>query len=240
MACIRFLHLALWTSAVALLAAIAMPVHAFADAPIAAPDAAARPRIADFVAEAARRFAIDERWIYAIISIESAGNWRAVSPKGASGIMQIMPATWARLRARYGLGGDIFDPRDNILAGTAYLRELLDLYGSPGFLAAYNAGPGRYEDYLRRGRPLPDETVAYVRRLTSPGSMAAPQSFATAAPLRPDWTGSPLFAGRSIATPSASPGEPVAAAAGDGSPRPAAVSPHSATLFPALSGHPAR
>ena len=66
-----------------------------------------------------------------------------------------MPGTWARQRVRFGLGSDPFDPRDNILAGTSYLREMYDRYGAPGFLAAYNAGPGRYEDYARRGRPLP-------------------------------------------------------------------------------------
>jgi len=233
----RVPHLA---AAVALCAAIAMPMRASADTPMAVPATAGRPGIADFVAEAARRFAVEERWIYAVIGIESAGNWRAVSPKGASGIMQIMPATWRRLRARYGLGTDIFDPRDNILAGTAYLRELLDLYGSPGFLAAYNAGPARYEGYLRRGRPLPAETVAYARRLTSPGLMAAPQRFAPAKAPRLDWAVSPLFAGRSIATPAASSGEPVAAVGGEGLLRPAAVSTRPATLFPALSGHPAR
>ena len=72
------------------------------------------------------------------------------------GLMQIMPRTWAELRARYGLGADPYDPHDNILAGAAYIRELHDRYGAPGFLAAYNAGPGRYERHLATGRPLPD------------------------------------------------------------------------------------
>jgi hypothetical protein len=75
-----------------------------------------------------------------------------------------MPATWAELRVRHRLGGNPYDPRDNILAGAAYLREMHDRYGSPGFLAAYNAGPGRYEEYLA-GRPLPAETRAYVAAL---------------------------------------------------------------------------
>ena len=95
---------------------------------------------------------------------ESAGNPRAVSSAGAMGLMQIMPGTWAELRIRHRLGRDPFDPRDNILAGTAYLAELHQRYGSPGFLAAYNAGPGRYEEYLA-GRPLPAETRAYVDAL---------------------------------------------------------------------------
>ena len=97
--------------------------------------------------------------------VESPGDRRAISPKGAIGLMQLMPETWKDLRARYGLGRDAYVPRDNILAGAAYLREMHDRYGSPGFLAAYNAGPGRYEDYRDRRRPLPSETIAYVAEL---------------------------------------------------------------------------
>ena len=74
---------------------------------------------------------------------ESFGDVRAMSPKGAMGLMQIMPETWAALRSRYGLGADPYDAHDNIMAGAAYLRELHDRYGTPGFLAAYNAGPAR-------------------------------------------------------------------------------------------------
>ncbi|WP_163333825.1 lytic transglycosylase domain-containing protein, partial [Klebsiella aerogenes] len=59
-----------------------------------------------------------------------------------------------------------YDPHDNILAGTAYLRELLDRYGSPGVFAAYNAGPSRYEEHLAGGS-LPDETRAYVAKLAN-------------------------------------------------------------------------
>jgi hypothetical protein len=83
----------------------------------------------------------------------------------ASGTVQIMPKTWTELRARYGLGADPYDPRDNILAGAAYIRELCDRSGAPGFLAAYNAGPGRYERHLATGRPLPNETQPYVATL---------------------------------------------------------------------------
>ena len=119
------------------------------------------------VSEAAHRFDIPERWIYAVMRAESGGDRRARSSKGAVGLMQIMPETWRDLRARYGLGADPFDPHDNVLAGAAYLRELHDRYGSPGFLAAYNAGPGRYERHLATGRPLPDETRAYVAKLSS-------------------------------------------------------------------------
>jgi Transglycosylase SLT domain len=119
------------------------------------------------IAEASRRFGIPERWIRAVMRVESGGRVRAVSPKGAIGLMQIMPDTWAGLRQRYRLGRDPYDPHDNILAGAAYLREMHDLYGTAGFLAAYNAGPGRYAEYLASGRPLPAETLAYVAALAA-------------------------------------------------------------------------
>jgi soluble lytic murein transglycosylase-like protein len=119
---------------------------------------------AAFVEEASRRFGVPVHWIRAVIDVESAGDVRARSPKGAMGLMQIMPETWAELRLRYNLGSDPYNSHDNILAGTAYLRELHDRYGSPGFLAAYNAGLGRYEEHLV-GRPLPAETQAYLQKL---------------------------------------------------------------------------
>ena len=120
---------------------------------------------AAFVTEASKRFAVPEHWIRSVMRVESAGEVRARSRKGAMGLMQIMPGTWTDLRARYGLGADPYDPRDNILAGAAYLRELHQRFGMPGFLAAYNAGPGRYENHLATGRPLPDETQGYVAKL---------------------------------------------------------------------------
>jgi hypothetical protein len=119
---------------------------------------------ADFVEKASRRFRVPVHWIRAVIDVESAGDARARSPKGAMGLMQIMPETWAELRQQYDLGSDPYDPHDNVLAGTAYLRELHDRYGSPGFLAAYNAGPARYEEHLA-GRPLPVETQVYLQKL---------------------------------------------------------------------------
>ncbi|MDH2355155.1 lytic transglycosylase domain-containing protein [Bradyrhizobium sp. SSUT18] len=121
---------------------------------------------AGFINEASQRFAIAPNWIRSVQRIESAGDVHARSPKGAMGLMQIMPATWAELRERYNLGNDPYDPHDNILAGTAYLRELLDRYGSPGAFAAYNAGPSRYEEHLAGGS-LPDETRAYVAKLAN-------------------------------------------------------------------------
>jgi soluble lytic murein transglycosylase-like protein len=85
-----------------------------------------------------------------------------VSPVGAMGLMQIMPNAWAGSRSRHGLGVDPFDARGNILAGVAYLREMHDRCGPSGFLAANNAGPKRYEEYLATGRALPTEMQLYV------------------------------------------------------------------------------
>ena len=82
------------------------------------------------------------------------------------GLMQHMPGTWVQLSARYDLGLDPFDARDNILAGTAYLKEMHDRFGSAGFLTAYHAGPARYEQHFATGQPLPSETIAYVTAVT--------------------------------------------------------------------------
>lgn len=169
----------------------AVAVHAQA-APMAVRSAS--DSYADLIAEAAQRFAIPAAWIRAIMRIESRGDRRVVSAKGAMGLMQLMPETWAALRARYGLGRDPFDPHDNILAGAAFLREMHDRYGSPDFLAAYNAGPGRYEDYRDRHRPLPPETVAYVAALVpfvGDGATDGPVPMAASDPS--SWTMAPLF-----------------------------------------------
>lgn len=145
------------------------------------------------IKEASQRFGIPMAWIRAIMRKESAGDVRAVSSTGARGLMQIMPDTWDELRARWSLGRDPFDPRDNILAGTAYLRELHDRFGSPGFLAAYNAGPSRYEAYLA-GRPLPAETRAYVAALaTVIGEGEGKRPFAVTSVEAIPWTKAPLF-----------------------------------------------
>jgi soluble lytic murein transglycosylase-like protein len=130
-----------------------------------------------FIAEASRRFDIPGAWIERVMRAESGGrstlNGRPIaSATGAMGLMQLMPATWADLRARYGLGTDPFDPRDNILAGTAYLAELRARFGYPGLFGAYNAGPGRYADWLAGRRALPAETAAYFARVHGEGSGA--------------------------------------------------------------------
>ncbi|MAB15276.1 lytic transglycosylase domain-containing protein [Parvibaculum sp.] len=159
-----------------------------------------RDPIAAHIAEAAQRFGIPEHWIVAVMRAESAGNTRAVSRAGAQGLMQVMPATWDHLRARYRLGSDPFDPRDNILAGTAYLREMYDRYGTiPAMLAAYNAGPDRYDEYLATGRPLPAETRAYVDLLAPALGATVPSAGAPAAPSPPpDWREAPLFVPRPV------------------------------------------
>jgi len=147
----------------------------------------------EYVAEASQRFGISASWIRAVMRAESGGNVRAVSPKGAMGLMQIMPATWAELRVRHGLGTNPYDPRENILAGAAYLRELHDRYGSPGFLAAYNAGPGRYENHLTTGRPLPDETQTYVATITPRIGDAQVGDAATVMSVAGSWVVAPIF-----------------------------------------------
>ncbi|MEL6800517.1 MAG: lytic transglycosylase domain-containing protein [Pseudomonadota bacterium] len=148
------------------------------------------------IADAERRFGIPQPWIRAVMEVESAGNPRAVSHAGAMGLMQIMPSTWAELRAAYFLGDDPFDSRDNILAGAAYLRQMYDRFGSPGFLAAYNAGPGRYAEHLATGRPLPRETRAYVATLAPIISGEAPDLYPPVTHTSaPDWRDAPLFAG---------------------------------------------
>lgn len=158
----------------------------------------------EFIAEAASRFALPAAWLHAIMRAESRGRPRAISPKGAIGLMQIMPATWNDLRARHRLGTDPFDPHDNIIAGAGYIRELFDRYGSPGWIAAYNAGPGRYEAALR-GRPLPAETRVYVATVMpaiGPTTTANPTAIAMVD--RFAWTRSPLFVGRGEQPSSAS------------------------------------
>ncbi|MFN3169537.1 MAG: lytic transglycosylase domain-containing protein [Hyphomicrobiales bacterium] len=125
------------------------------------------------IVEAAFRFAIPMHWIHAVIVAENAADPLAVSPKGAMGLMQIMPDTWDALRTRHGFGADPFAPADNILAGSAYLRAMLDRYGSVALmLAAYNTGPGRVDEHLASGRASRrDDRVR--RRAAAPTNCAA-------------------------------------------------------------------
>lgn len=188
--------------AVILLASV-FPTAPFYGVAVAQPVTAERTMPGDpyavHIAEASRRFGVPVAWIRAVMRAESAGNMRAISAKGAMGLMQLMPDTWAELRVRYGLGRDAYDPRDNILAGAAYLREMFDRYGNiAAMLAAYNAGPGRYDEYLSTGRPLPAETRNYVAAILPQigvGDSAEPIVVATADPNA--WRRASLFVARS-------------------------------------------
>jgi soluble lytic murein transglycosylase-like protein len=115
------------------------------------------------VADHAARHALDPDLVRAVIRVESGWNPRAVSRKGAMGLMQLMPAT----AAEYGVA-DPFNPTENIRAGVAYLRRLIDRFDGRTelALAAYNAGPGAVERYHRTVPPY-RETRAYVRRIVS-------------------------------------------------------------------------
>jgi hypothetical protein len=125
-----------------------------------------------FMAEAAKRFGVPLVWIRAVMQIESGGRTMLsetqpmVSGMGALGLMQIMPATYADMRAQYNLGSNPFDPHDNILAGAAYLRFLRGKYPYPALFAAYNDGPGNLEARLRSGGLLPPETAHYLGSIT--------------------------------------------------------------------------
>ncbi len=175
----------------------ASPAHAQS---AAATEANPADPFAAYITEASSRFRVPASWIRAVMYAESAGNVRAASTAGAMGLMQIMPQTWADLRVHHRLGSDPFDPRDNILAGAAYLREMHDRFGWPGFLAAYNAGPGRYEEHLATGWELPAETQAFVATLASlVGGERADGAIVAAADAQA-WTSAPLFIARAEST----------------------------------------
>ena len=138
-----------------------------------------------YIREAAHRFRVPEQWVRAVMHQESGGHAflggaPITSSAGAMGLMQVMPATYDELRAQNSLGDDPFDPHNSILAGTAYIRQMYDRYGSPGFLAAYNAGPQRMDNYLAGSGSLPNETVNYVAAIgphlggAMPGGGSAP------------------------------------------------------------------
>lgn len=156
--------------------AFAMMMVAF-PSPVLA-DAVARWQ--PLIAEASQRCGIPESWIVQVMRAESAGitslDGRPIrSPKGAIGLMQLMPGTWNDMRARLGLGTDPDDPRDNIIAGTCYLRLMYDRFGYPGLFSAYNAGPGRYAGWLAGRATLPAETIVYLDKVAGPaGAVPVP------------------------------------------------------------------
>ena len=116
--------------------------------------------IAQMVADSAKAHNVDPLLVHSVIQAESNYNPHAVSPKGAQGLMQLMPPTARDLGVK-----DSFDPRENIEAGVRYLKYLQDLYKDDRLaLAAYNAGPGAVQKYDGRVPPYP-ETQAYVERV---------------------------------------------------------------------------
>lgn len=161
-----------------------------------------------YISEASLRFGIPTAWIERVMRAESGGqthrNNRPIrSSAGAMGLMQLMPATWVEMRERLGLGNDPDEPRDNILAGTFYLRLMYDRFGYPGLFAAYNAGPKRYAEHLAGRRPLPGETVDYLASV-APERQAREVNTAASPPVEP------LFAIRKggTSTPASATGAP--------------------------------
>jgi soluble lytic murein transglycosylase-like protein len=153
-------------------------------------------RFAGLIAEASTRFAVPASWIRAVMQVESGGDEHATSPRGAMGLMQLMPGTWVELSVRYRLGLNPFDPSDNILAGTAYLKEMHARFGAAGFLAAYQAGPARYEQHLATGKSLPQDTIAYVAAVTSVLAEERGELTAVRARRAVPWREAPLFIDR--------------------------------------------
>lgn len=147
-----------------------------------------------FIAEASERFGIPAAWIRAIVRVEIRRNVRASSRNGDVGLSQLSSEKWTELRHRYALGTNPSDPRDTILAGTAHLREMYDRYGSKDFLAAYVMGPTRYDEHLKSGAPLPEETQAVVADLApliEPGLKDVPGSIDRTKVI--SWRKAPLF-----------------------------------------------
>lgn len=118
------------------------------------------PDLNQLINSASAAYHLDPDLVNSVIHAESGFNSRAVSPKGAQGLMQLMPGTANRLGV-----ANAFDPQTNVGGGSRYLRELLERYNFDLIkaLAAYNAGPQRVEQY--RGVPPYHETRAYVARI---------------------------------------------------------------------------
>ena len=141
------------------------------------------------ISEASKRFHVPKAWIVAVMRQESGGRTMLgegtpiVSRAGAIGLMQVLPGTYVEMAVQHKLGDNPFEPRDNIMAGTAYLRWLHHKYGYPAMFAAYNAGPGRLEDHLK-GAKLPAETRAYVGGIAK--SLKLQFAKADFRPARPD------------------------------------------------------
>ncbi len=123
------------------------------------------------VAEASKRFGVPREWIIEVMRQESGGrtvlqgDLPITSEMGAMGLMQVMPATYRDMRLDHRLPDDPYDPRNSVLAGTAYLKFLHGKYGYPALFAAYNTGPGNLEANLLGKKNLPQETIAYLSNI---------------------------------------------------------------------------
>ena len=185
-----------------------------------------------YVDEAAARFGLPAAWLHGVMRAESGGRTHlgglpTTSPAGAMGLMQVMPTTFAEMRTRYQLGPDPYDPRTNILAGAAYLREMYDRYGPRHFLAAYNAGPARVDAWLRGRAELPSETRAYTATLVPQLGLDLLRRPASSATGVQDLTS--LDAMRALVAPSS---RPFATRVGDGSHAPVLVQASTARSTP--------
>jgi soluble lytic murein transglycosylase-like protein len=165
------------------------------------------------ITEASQRFHVPKAWIRAVMRQESGGRTMLgdgvpmVSRAGAVGLMQVLPATYGEMAAQYRLGDNPFEPRDNIMAGAAYLRWLQHKYGYPAMFAAYNAGPGRLEDHLKGAR-LPAETRAYIGNIAKTLNLPTGKSGLDLVKLtRPDGVVVKIDPGQVVAVRAALPGE---------------------------------
>ncbi len=139
------------------------------------------------IEEASTRFGIPTHWIESVMRAESRGqtelNGHPIrSRAGAMGLMQLMPMTWSDMRARLALGANPDDPRDNILAGTFFLRLMYERFGYPGLFGAYNAGPAVYAAWRAGNRQLPRETIAYIATVAGPSLSVLPARQSPAPP----------------------------------------------------------
>jgi hypothetical protein len=149
-------------------------------------------RLAKITEKASHRFAVPARWIRDVIQIEGGDDEHAISPRGAMGLMQLMHGTWVELGVHYGLGLDPFDPRDNVFAGTAYLREMHDRFGSVGFLAAYLR--------VRRGMNITSQQGNRAHRTSWPMSLQSHHCSAANTESAPHLAAGVQFLGGSHAT----------------------------------------
>ena len=162
------------------------PEDVFTRVPASPPEPAPDPSFQNLIRDAASRYGVDAELITSVIAVESNFDPKAVSRKNARGLMQLLPETAARLGVK-----DAFDPKENIDAGTRYLRDLLQKYNNnlTLALAAYNAGPERIQQY---GRVPPfSETVSYVGRVKRTYEKSKSDAAAQNKTAKPPTTGAP-------------------------------------------------